>query len=70
MMPEMFLDTSYAIALSSKRDRFHSKALELAEKLEAENTKLITARPVGNRECFVRPALQTIGGGTPECFGS
>ncbi|QTA85969.1 type II toxin-antitoxin system VapC family toxin [Desulfonema magnum] len=46
MMPEIFLDTSYAIALSSKRDRFHRKALELAEKLEAEKTKLITTRPV------------------------
>jgi len=46
MMSEVFLDTSYAIALSSKRDRFHSRALELAEKMETENAKLITARPV------------------------
>ncbi len=46
MMSEVFLDTSYAIALSSERDSFHRKALELSEKLETEKTKLITTRPV------------------------
>jgi uncharacterized protein len=46
MIHEVFLDTSYAIALSSERDRFHGKAVELAEKSAAENTKLITTRPV------------------------
>lgn len=46
MMTEIFLDTSYAIALSPKRDRFHAKAVELAERLDTEKTKLITTRPV------------------------
>mgnify|MGYP006292084043 CR=1 FL=1 len=45
-MREIFLDTSYAIALSSEKDRFHNKALELADQLEADKTFLITTRPV------------------------
>lgn len=46
MRYEVFLDTSYAIALSSKRDSLHSKAAELAEMLRAQKAKLITTRPV------------------------
>ena len=45
-MREVFLDTSYAIALSSEKDRFHNKALELADQIEAEKSVLITTRPV------------------------
>ena len=45
-MREIFLDTSYAIALSSEKDRFHNKALELADQLEADKSVLITTRPV------------------------
>jgi predicted nucleic acid-binding protein len=45
-MREVFLDTSYAIALSSKKDRFHNKALELADQIEADKSVLITTRPV------------------------
>jgi predicted nucleic acid-binding protein len=45
-MREVFLDTSYAIALSSEKDRFHNKALELADQLEADRSVLITTRPV------------------------
>lgn len=43
---EIFLDTAYAIALSSSRDRHHQKALLLAEQLEIEGTKLITTRAI------------------------
>jgi predicted nucleic acid-binding protein len=43
---EVFLDTAYAIALSSSRDEHHQKALLLADKLEADGTKLITTRAI------------------------
>lgn len=43
---EIFLDTAYAIALSSSRYRHHQKALLLAEQLEIEGTKLITTRAI------------------------
>lgn len=33
---EVFLDTAYAIALSSSRDEHHEAALLLAEELEAD----------------------------------
>lgn len=46
IMRELFLYTSYAIALSSEKDRFHSKALELADQLETDKSVLITTRPV------------------------
>ena len=47
MMPsEIFLDTSYAIALSSSKDRFHAKAVEIAGQIRTAKTKLITTRPV------------------------
>ncbi len=41
-----FLDSSYAIALSSHRDQFHGKAVEVAEKLEAPGVKITTTRAV------------------------
>ena len=43
---EIFLDTAYAIALSSSRDEQHQKALFLADQLEADGTKLITTRAI------------------------
>jgi predicted nucleic acid-binding protein len=43
---EVFLDTSYAIALSSPRDQFHERAALLAEALEAGAAKLVTTRAV------------------------
>ena len=43
---EIFLDTAYAIALSSSRDEHHEKALFLADQLEADGTKLITTRAI------------------------
>ena len=35
MPTEVFLDTAYAIALSSPNDQFHTRAVALAEQLEA-----------------------------------
>ena len=43
---EVFLDTAYAIALSSPKDEYHDEAVELAEQLESSGIKLITTRPV------------------------
>lgn len=45
-MNELFLDTAYAIALSVETDAHHERAVELAEQLEAGQTKLITTRAV------------------------
>ena len=41
-MPEVFLDSAYAIALSAPTDQYHKRAIVLAERLEAEGTQLIT----------------------------
>lgn len=46
MAREVFLDTAYAIALSSRTDAFHSKALEVAKQLKIDSTKLVTTRAV------------------------
>jgi predicted nucleic acid-binding protein len=43
---EIFLDTAYAIALSSSGDEHHEKALFLADQLETDGTKLITTRAI------------------------
>jgi len=43
---EVFLDSSYAIALSSSSDAFHEKAVTLADELEAAKTRLVTTRAV------------------------
>lgn len=43
---KVFLDASYAIALSAPNDQYHKLAVNLAEKLEAEETQLITTRAV------------------------
>lgn len=43
---EIFLDTAYAIALSSPKDEYHKKALELAEHLELDGISLVTTRPI------------------------
>ncbi|MEA1907596.1 MAG: type II toxin-antitoxin system VapC family toxin [Euryarchaeota archaeon] len=44
MMIEIFLDASYAIALSTTTDRYHKLAEMLATKIEAEGTRLVTTR--------------------------
>jgi len=46
MQAEMFLDTAYAIALSSPNDLFHSTAVRLADELDTAGTRLITTRAV------------------------
>lgn len=46
MTTELFLDASYAIALSSATDRHHEKAVELASQIEANNSGLTTTRAV------------------------
>ncbi|HQP98547.1 MAG TPA: type II toxin-antitoxin system VapC family toxin [bacterium] len=46
MMAEAFLDTAYAIALSSPNDLFHIRAISLAERLESTGVRLITTRAV------------------------
>lgn len=38
MNKKVFLDTSYAIALSSSTDRFHHQAKTLATQIESEGT--------------------------------
>jgi uncharacterized protein len=45
-MNEVFLDTAYAIALSVEADTHHERAVELAEQLELQQTRLITTRAV------------------------
>jgi predicted nucleic acid-binding protein len=43
---EVFLDTSYAVALSAPSDQLHSRALELADELEQAEARLVTTRAV------------------------
>ena len=43
---KVFLDTAYAIALSVESDEHHERAEELAEKLESEQTRLVTTQAI------------------------
>jgi len=43
---EVFLDTSYALALSAPTDQFHQRALTLAAELESARAHLVTTRAV------------------------
>ena len=45
-MSKVFLDTSYAVALSSHTDENHNRAVELAEELEATGTYFVTTRAI------------------------
>jgi predicted nucleic acid-binding protein len=45
-MIEVFLDTSYAIALSVSNDEHHERAIKLVEQLEAKGTGLVTTRAI------------------------
>lgn len=45
-MNSVFLDSAYAIALSSSSDQYHERARSIAEQLEADGTLLITTRAV------------------------
>ena len=64
---EVFLDAAYAIALSSSSDQFHTRAVALAEQLEASGTQLVTTRAVlleiGNalsKQCYRQAAVQLL----------
>ena len=46
MKNKVFLDTAYAIALSSSKDQYHERAVNLAEQLEKAGTYLVTTRAV------------------------
>lgn len=59
MSIEMFLDTAYAIALSSPDDDYHDLAAVLAKQIKSTRTRLVTTRAVmleiGNslsKQCF------------------
>jgi predicted nucleic acid-binding protein len=43
---EVFLDTAFAIALSSPKDAHHELAVQISEQLEADETRLVTTRAV------------------------
>jgi len=43
---EVFLDTSYALALSAPTDQFHGQAVRLADELEVTRARLVTTRAV------------------------
>jgi predicted nucleic acid-binding protein len=43
---ELFLDASYAIALASSTDHHHERAVELAQRIETGDMRLVTSRAV------------------------
>lgn len=43
---QYFLDSSYAIALVSSNDQHHKRAVDISFKIENENAKLVTTRPI------------------------
>jgi hypothetical protein len=45
-MTEVFVDTSFAIALSSVTDRNHVRAVELANQIETNRTSLVTTQAI------------------------
>ena len=46
MRSEVFLDTTFAIALSAPQDRLHHRAVQLADILETAGTRLVTTQAV------------------------
>ncbi|BAY28023.1 hypothetical protein NIES2100_78520 [Calothrix sp. NIES-2100] len=46
MKSEIFLDTTFAIALSAPQDNLHQRAVQLAELLETAGTRLVTTQAV------------------------
>jgi uncharacterized protein len=46
MENKVFLDTSFAIALSVETDQHYDHAVKLSEQLEAENTRLVTTTAI------------------------
>lgn len=45
-MTEVFLDTSFAIALSAITDQNHARAVDIANQLEKSNTRLVTTQAI------------------------
>ncbi len=45
-MTEAFLDTSFAIALSSTTDQHHGQAIQLANQIEMNKTCLVTTQAI------------------------
>lgn len=46
MRADVFLDASYAIALAAPSDQLHARAVALAQRLETEQTRMVTSRAV------------------------
>lgn len=46
LMNRVFLDTSYAVALSAAHDEHHQRAVTLADEMEAANTHFVTTRAI------------------------
>lgn len=42
----VFLDTGFAIALASPRDRYHARAVQLADELKISDSIIVTTRAV------------------------
>jgi predicted nucleic acid-binding protein len=45
-MTELFLDTSFAIALSSVTDQNHQQAVKLANQIETSRSRLVTTQVI------------------------
>ena len=45
-MPEVFIDSGIAIALASRRDQHHQRAVELATEIKSSATRLVTTQAV------------------------
>ena len=45
-MTEVFLDTSFAIALSATSDQSHARAVDLADQLENSGTRIVTTQAI------------------------
>jgi hypothetical protein len=46
IMNEVFLDTSFAIALASITDQHHARAVQLAHQLQASQARLVTTQAI------------------------
>ena len=46
MKPEVFMDASYAIALSVPKDNYNQQAILLSDRLENAKTRLVTTQAV------------------------
>lgn len=44
--PKVFLDTAYALSLSSEQDNWHEVALQIADALEEERTSIVTTQAI------------------------